>query len=156
MPHPDDPEPLPTQPQPDLGQLGEDLVAQWVDRKGGQILDRRWHCRWGELDLIALNRSGHLVFIEVKTRRKSNWDANGALAITATKRTKLLKSAQLFLVEHPDLADRPCRIDIALVQSRLTDPSAPPSWSDHPIFSRTIAGYHLTLLDYLVNAVDLS
>ena len=38
---------------PDLGVLGEDLVAQWLQSTGWTILHRRWRSRQGEIDIIA-------------------------------------------------------------------------------------------------------
>jgi len=36
----------------DIGVLGEELVAQWLQSTGWVIL-HRWRCRWGEIDIIA-------------------------------------------------------------------------------------------------------
>lgn len=36
-----------------VGRLAEALVANWLMQQGGEILQQRWHCRWGELDIIA-------------------------------------------------------------------------------------------------------
>jgi len=51
----------------DLGRIGEDLAATYLQRQGLIIMDRNWRCDIGEVDIIA--RDGQtLVFCEVKTR----------------------------------------------------------------------------------------
>ncbi len=44
---------LPPSHYPDIGVLGEYLVAQWLQTRGWIILHHRWRCRWGEIDLVA-------------------------------------------------------------------------------------------------------
>ena len=128
-------------PSPSIGELGEQLVAQWLQTQNWVILHHRWRCRWGEIDLIAqqveqesertgmpqtpsttnyyetpsCTPSSVLAFIEVKTRASGNWDADGRLAITPQKQAKLWQAAQLFLANYPELATLPCRFDVALV-----------------------------------------
>jgi len=215
---------LPTIPQqlmhktPNIGELGEELVAEWLQAQDWVILHNRWRCRWGEIDLIAQqNPSQHeaedkeqerhpslntsvtkapsrsvinctptrdnkdfcqkstlLAFVEVKTRSRGNWDADGLLAITPPKQAKLWRTAQLFLAERPDLANLPCRFDVALVScQRLSQPSHL-EWfelSDSSASSAEIAkttnvvsvqlgqpvlmtGYQLILQDYIQSAFD--
>ena len=151
----------------DPGALGEALVSQWWRDRGWLILEQRWHCRWGELDLVVAQPSPHhptqpiaLSFVEVKTRSRGNWDCDGALAITARKRAKLWKTAQLFLAAHPDWAELPCQFDVALVccrsiASAKTRPSHSDSSSRDPVQTAAIAGYYLTLQDYISAAFTL-
>lgn len=153
---------------PDIGTLGEDLVAKWLQLQGWAILHRRWYCRWGELDIIA-RRQAELVFVEVKTRQRKNWDADGLLAITASKQAKLWQAAELFLADRPELAELDCRFDVALVRSdrfpaklfphiddRVSDLSFSQERSNHqdyPYPECTLpSGYRLSLQQYIQSA----
>ena len=53
-----------------MGNLGEDLAVEYLQKNGYLILDRNWRWRRREMDIIAL--TGNLiVFIEVKSRLNS-------------------------------------------------------------------------------------
>lgn len=52
-----------------LGALGERYATLWLERHGCRILDRNWHTRYGELDIVALTPAHIIAFVEVKTRR---------------------------------------------------------------------------------------
>jgi putative endonuclease len=155
--------------QPDLGSLGEELVTQWLQERGWVVLQRRWHCRWGELDLVIAQVTPKspepiaLAFVEVKTRSLGNWDADGALAITQRKQAKLWKAAQLFLAKYPELAELPCQFDVALVCCQSVTPKRSPARQNPDLrqassqnsASAVINGYRLTLQDYIPAAFTL-
>jgi putative endonuclease len=157
---------MPESPQPKpqssvVGQHGEVLVAQWLQQQGWSILARGWTTRWGELDIVALKRQNSnacLTFVEVKTRRKGNWDENGLFAITRSKQTKLWKTAQLFLAQHPHFAEANCRFDVALVNVRRSHPKTPLAPNPEIRLGQPLArdGYELTLHTYLESAFELS
>ena len=71
--------------------------------------------RCGELDLVMLDGGGHgagtLVFVEVRYRRSAGF-GGGAVSVNAGKRRRLVRAAELFLLAHPRLAQRPCRFDV--------------------------------------------
>lgn len=102
-----------------IGDLGEQLVGRWLQLQNYELLEQNWRCRWGEIDLVAQNKSTQAIaFVEVKTRSYKNWDENGLLAIDYTKQEKILQAASLFLAKFPNLADLPCRFDVGLVSYR--------------------------------------
>ena len=138
-----------------VGELGEQLIAQWLEAQGWLILACRWRCRWGEIDLVA-QHSNTLAFIEVKTRNSRNWDANGLLALTAQKQLKLQRTAALFLTQHSLLADLPCRFDVALLGYQPPPPSDQPDDLPHFIDNGSITwqGYQWTLHQYIKSAFD--
>ncbi|HLY50611.1 MAG TPA: YraN family protein [Solirubrobacteraceae bacterium] len=85
-----------------LGQLGEELAAEHLIRRGFQILQRNYRTRWGELDIVAFD--GHtLCFAEVKTRRVFAGSALGPFAsIGPRKQSQVRKMARSWMAEHVD------------------------------------------------------
>ena len=54
------------------GKFGEDVTVKYLENRGYEILDRNFHSRWGEIDIIAkINEC--LVFCEVKTRKSISY-----------------------------------------------------------------------------------
>ncbi|AFY31084.1 YraN family protein [Calothrix sp. PCC 7507] len=149
---------------PDIGQLGEDLVAKWLQSSGWLILHRRFSCRWGEIDIIAQYQgisgvgetpNSTLAFVEVKTRSSGNWDAGGRNAITAKKQAKLWRTAEMFLAKYPEKADYPCRFDVAIVYSQPIAKQLPgATFTQEVLASSLVAGYQLQLQEYIAAAFD--
>lgn len=83
----------------ELGALGEDMAARWLQEHQFTILDRNTRTPGvrGELDIIALdNTSAELVFVEVKTRRTTiaGWPEE---AITPLKERTIRRIAAAWL-----------------------------------------------------------
>jgi len=136
-----------------LGQLAENLVANWLQQQNWQILARRWHCRRGELDLVARHSESGLAFVEVKARSRGSWDAEGLLAVTPAKQSKIRMTAQLFLAAYPHLAQLPCRFDVALVRSQPIGSPPGPQQRSTGLDQPTSPNY-LTLQHYIVGAFE--
>ena len=51
----------------ELGQLGEDLAVDFLQKNGYEILDRNWRFQKAEIDIIA-QKKDVLAVVEVKTR----------------------------------------------------------------------------------------
>lgn len=89
----------------EIGVLGEEHIAKFLENRGCKILERNYHCRFGEIDIIA--SSGiWLLFVEVKTRTEGSM-AQPFEAITPQKQQKIILTAGNYIVEHrPQLQPR--------------------------------------------------
>jgi putative endonuclease len=90
-----------------------------LERRGYEILARRYRSRFGEIDIVA--RSGDaVVFIEVKTRAGDEF-GGGAAAVTPWKQRRIAQMAVDYLSRH-GLHDRPCRFDVVTVDVKGVQP----------------------------------
>lgn len=103
-----------------LGEIGENLACAELERRGYAIAARRYRCRSGEIDIIALD-GPTVVFVEVKTRAGAGY-GSGADAVTWTKRRRLVATAHDFLIRQR-LADRPCRFDVVAIALDAAGPT---------------------------------
>jgi putative endonuclease len=95
----------------EIGALGEQLAADHVAGLGLRIVARNWRCRYGELDLIAVDVStDSVIFVEVKTR---TGDGFGGLeqAVTPQKVRRLRRLAGIWLAAQ-DQRWAQVRIDV--------------------------------------------
>lgn len=97
-----------------LGRKAEDLAAEELVRRGYEVIETNYHCRYGEIDIIM--RDGNtIVFVEVRSRR-SNEPTSPAESITQRKQAKLTLTAQHYLTTREGLADADCRFDVVQVR----------------------------------------
>ena len=100
----------------ELGRLGEQLAAEYLQQAGMRILDRNWRCAEGELDIVAAERRV-LVACEVKTRSGLGF-GSPLEAISRRKQARLRRLAVSWIRAHGVLFDE-VRIDvIGLVRDR--------------------------------------
>jgi putative endonuclease len=80
-----------------LGQRGEAIAAAYLKGQRFTIIERNFHCKCGEVDIIA--RDGKtLVFIEVKTRRTLSFGPP-QMALTPFKQRQISKAALTWLAK---------------------------------------------------------
>jgi putative endonuclease len=95
------------------GERGEDLAEAYLMRQGYKIVERNWHMRYAEIDIVALEAET-LVIVEVKTRYDHQY-GSAASAMTPFKIATLARSAYLYSSKHPELPDF-LRIDFVGVE----------------------------------------
>ena len=93
------------------GQAGEEQALDYLIRQGFTLVERNFHCRGGELDLIV-QKDGMLVFVEVRKRASAQF-GGAAASVNPAKQAKLKKAAQFYLQRY---ADPPaCRFDVIAI-----------------------------------------
>ena len=77
-----------------FGKQSEDLVIDYLQSKGYQIVDRNFYAKkFGEIDIVAL-KGGVLHFVEVKASRGS---FEAVYNVTPTKLRRVINSVQYYL-----------------------------------------------------------
>jgi putative endonuclease len=100
------------------GAFGEDAAADYLLSKGFVILARNFRVKIGEIDCVARDKDGTLVFVEVKSSRTTvcghpfSW-------ITPLKQRTLAKVARWYLAKER-ITSGACRFDaIAICNGKI-------------------------------------
>ena len=100
-----------------LGRYGEDLAEQQLLAAGLVVLDRNWRCPTGELDLVARDRDGTLVFVEVKTRSGTGF-GEPSEAVGRVKAAKVRAVAFQWLLARRPPGSADLRFDVVSIVRR--------------------------------------
>lgn len=88
----------------------ESLAAEFLEKKGFQILHRNFCSRFGEIDLVARHGT-YLVFVEVKYR-KDNRGGHPLETVDVRKQRRICKTADYYCLRYGYGEDTPCRFDV--------------------------------------------
>ena len=81
-----------------LGGWGEALAAEYLRRKRYEVVASRYHCRFGEIDLIVKNKK-YLVFVEVKLRKSARF-AGAMEYVDRRKQDRIRMTASMYLSQN--------------------------------------------------------
>ncbi len=108
------------------GNTGENLATAYLKEKGYQILERNFHTRFGEIDIICSplsfrpesQRSGGItpipiIFVEVKTKITNKFGYPEEM-VNRNKLSKVSKMAEIYLTQK-GLNNKLCRIDVIAI-----------------------------------------
>ena len=101
-----------------IGRFGEEYVAKYLCSNGYKILCRNYNCRFGEIDIIALDGEC-LAFVEVKTRTNTRY-GKPENAVNYYKRKHLILSARYYM-EHYRMKEYFARFDVIEVFAKYAD-----------------------------------
>ena len=116
----------------ELGGAGEKLACNALKKKGYRIIGKNYRCRYGEIDIIAIQKDC-LVFVEARSKSGNSFGTPEE-SITAQKMHKLVSTALDYLTSHKDL---------------------PPDWRiDFVAIEFDAAGKKATRIEIIENAVS--
>lgn len=93
-----------------VGNQYEALAAEYLQKDGYDIIERNFHCRQGEIDLIA--RDGeYLCFVEVKYRASGAF-GNPLEAVAPGKQRRISRTALYYLAVKGYEESQACRFDV--------------------------------------------
>lgn len=104
-------------PRQRAGDAAEQAACAHLMAAGCTIVERNARFREGELDIVARDGAGTLLFVEVRLRSGSRFGGAGA-SVDAFKQRRLVKAAQHWLLAHygdggaRGRAWPPCRFDV--------------------------------------------
>ena len=92
-----------------IGMEYERIAGEYLQSQGYEILEYNFHCRFGEIDIIA-KQGEYIVFIEVKYRSSERY-GEPLEAVTKGKQRTISKCAQSYLYKNR-MWDMPVRFDV--------------------------------------------
>lgn len=82
-----------------IGQAAEKKAAQHLLQNGYSIVVKNWRVRNGEIDIIA-KQGNTLVFVEVRSRHRSQRFGSAIESIDHRKQRKVRHLAEIYLAKH--------------------------------------------------------
>lgn len=81
-----------------IGQLGEDAAAVYLQKNGYKIIERNYMISHSEIDIIA-KTDKYLVFVEVRSKTGTEFGSPED-SMSAAKRRQVRKTAELYLLTN--------------------------------------------------------
>ena len=104
-----------------IGKWGEEFAAKEFVKKGFSLLETNWQNEFGEIDIIVAKEK-EIVFVEVKTR-SSNCYGWAEEAVNKTKKQKIKKTINQFLIENDVFVNYFPRFDIMVIEIQNLNPN---------------------------------
>jgi putative endonuclease len=106
------------------GSMAELAALDLLAARGLKLIAQNYRCRFGELDLVLLDR-GVLVVVEVRLRGNPRF-GGASVSIDSHKRRRITRAARHLLLARRELRDLPVRFDVVAFNSYAA--ASGPEW----------------------------
>lgn len=96
-----------------IGTKYEEIAANYLKEQGYKIIERNYHNKYGELDILA-EKNFTLIVVEVKFRSNDLF-GDPSEAVDRRKQYRICRTTQFYYMEHGYELDYPCRYDIIAI-----------------------------------------
>lgn len=102
-----------------IGVQTEDLALHYLQQQGLSLVERNYHSRRGEVDLIMLDDTT-LIFVEVRYRKSARF-GSALESVNHTKQQRIIHTAQYYLQGQPSTHDS-YRFDVVAITTNQHEP----------------------------------
>lgn len=131
-----------------LGTQFETLAKQFLEQEGLSFIEANSHCRFGEIDLIMLDKNT-LCFIEVRYRGAGS-TVSALTSINPSKVKKLQASALHWLSTHSSYKHHHCRFDCIGIEPKQASDKPSSEFNPHITIEHNKQSYKL---QWIKNAI---
>ena len=100
-----------------LGQHAEQHACNYLQAQGLSLITQNFYSKYGEIDLVMLDKQQTLVFVEVRYR-SSNRFGGAVASVTLSKQRKIIATARYFLYCYPQYARFNIRFDVLAIDKQ--------------------------------------
>ncbi|WP_103588796.1 YraN family protein [Campylobacter concisus] len=95
-----------------FGKSSEDRACEFLQKLGFVILERNFHSKFGEIDIIALSSDKILHFIEVKA---TSGEYEAEYRLNKAKYIKILKTINFYMMKNEP--NRDFQVDLVVIKN---------------------------------------
>lgn len=117
----------------------EEHALHYLQQKGLTLIQRNFHCRLGEIDLIMLHQKT-LCFIEVKYRSNDRFGGT-AYSIPLSKQRKITDTALVFISKHKEYQHHNYRFDALLIKPEVASRQNTVNWIENAFSTQEADSY---------------
>lgn len=107
----------------EVGLKAEDICSKYLQSKGYKILEQRFKCKAGEIDIIAYKKN-LLAFVEVKRRKNALLDD----PIGKTGKRRIANAALQYIYANEQYSESEIRFDFIFVDSDFSLSHTEAAW----------------------------
>lgn len=96
-----------------IGNKGEQKAADYLLKKGYEIIQRNFRLPTGEIDIIA-RKNQKIVFVEVKSLPNGNLELLSKV-LNQDKQNRIIKTSKRFLINHRQYSNDYVAYDVIVV-----------------------------------------